>query len=550
MMRFLFLGLISMSVQVYANNVIENLKHFNPGTIIKNYTENPKAASLKPGEGQDTLKAAGVKKIQLNQKANALHHQIKMRGKIKANPGSHEMQMAEKIQEQAESDKDGGCYKVKGVCKITFTKKHCQESLQYSSKTCKKKRVVQIKVSQQRVSRHVSSRFQVSKAFKLDQCSKTDKYCKYSDILKISEHCVKLEAKAYIKGRELQIASQPSCQNPEIIVGGLPLQRNYKIIIAVTEYDAIDRFNTKNCDLGLNKNLCFLEKSLCVTPNKTKNINGINITRSCWDMVEHYQCGKISASNCESLLEEGCSQTGSVCQSTKDNLCNLYEQTFSCMSENCEKEREVCFEKRKCAEGQCDKAHIDESHDMGEGVSRLGALAGVASDVAANQVGSGVPAIFTGKNHRCRTLVAHLGNCCGGHARFLNCRDEEKQLAKAIEEKRAFYVGEYCAEKDIICLKHKESWCVFPSKLASIIQIEGRYQQLGINFGGAWGETNAANCRGLTPEELERINFSSLDLSPIEKEMVARMNPPKHGQVSHANQSHIERLNREGRAYD
>lgn len=550
MIRILFLGFISVSFQLHANSVIENLKHFNPGAIVKNYTDNPKEASLKPGEGQDTLKAAGLKEINRNQKANHLYQHLQTRSKFKLNPESHEMQMAEKIQEQAESSKNGGCYKVKGACKRTFTKKHCQESLQYSRETCKKTRTVEIKSFQQRVSRHISSRFQISKAFKLDQCPKTDRYCKYRDILKISDHCVKLEAKAYIKGRELQIASQPSCQNPEIIVAGLPLKRHYTITMTVTEYDALDRFMTKNCDLELKNKLCFLEESLCVTPHKTKNINGINITRSCWDMIEHYQCGQISASNCGSLMQEGCSQIGSVCQSKKDNLCKRYDQTFSCMSEDCEKEQEICFEKRKCADGQCDKSHIDESHDMGEGISRLGALAGVAGDVAANQVGSGMPAIFTGNNHRCRMLVAGLGNCCGGHARFLNCRDEEKQLAKAIEEKRAFYVGKYCAEKDIVCLKHKESWCVFPSKLASIIQIEGRYQQLGINFGAAWGETNAADCRGITPEEIERINFSTLDLSPIEKEMVARMNPPKHGQISRANQSHIERLNREGRAYD
>ena len=47
---------------------------------------------------------------------------------------------------------------------------------------------------------------------------------------------------------------------------------------------------------------------------------------------------------------------------------------------------------------------------MAEGLSRLGALAGVAGDVSANQVRNGTPAIFTGKNSTCRkvTLPMHV----------------------------------------------------------------------------------------------------------------------------------------------
>ncbi|MFO3232729.1 conjugal transfer protein TraN, partial [Legionella pneumophila serogroup 1] len=84
------------------------------------------------------------------------------------------------------------------------------------------------------------------------------------------------------------------------------------------------------------------------------------------------------------------------------------------------------------------------------------------------------------------------------------------------------------------------------TKLASIVQIQGRGGQLGIPYGTA----QYPDCRGLTPEELERINFASLDLSPIQEELVARMVLPKNDSLKQTNQSHIERLKQQGRAHD
>jgi conjugal transfer mating pair stabilization protein TraN len=187
---------------------------------------------------------------------------------------------------------------------------------------------------------------------------------------------------------------------------------------------------------------------------------------------------------------------------------------------------------------------------MAEGISRLGALAGVASDVSTNQVRNGTPAIFKGKNSTCRKVIANARNCCHGSHQMTHCSQDEKRLAKAKEEGRATYVGTYCAKKILTCVEEKESWCVFPTKLSSIIQIQGRFRQLGINFGWAGGKENEANCRGITPEELERINFAALDLSPIQHELIARMALPNNGSINNANQSHIERLKQQGRAHD
>ena len=119
---------------------------------------------------------------------------------------------------------------------------------------------------------------------------------------------------------------------------------------------------------------------------------------------------------------------------------------------------------------------------------------------------------------------------------------QELQRAKA--ENRTVYLGSYRKHK--LDLDKHHVYCVFPSKLAGIVQIQGRSNQLHINF----GQAKSPNCRGLTPEELERINFKVLDLSALTQEWLARKTIPDVVQQDQHNQSHIEQLNREGRAHD
>lgn len=169
-----------------------------------------------------------------------------------------------------------------------------------------------------------------------------------------------------------------------------------------------------------------------------------------------------------------------------------------------------------CNHGKCLPTEDEQSTDFAEGVTELGALGGVADDVRKNQVQSGVPAIFSGSNNLCRVAAAHVGNCCGGNAHLLSCREEEKALSRARQDNRAIYVGTFCAHRKLkVCLEHKQSWCVFPTKLSSIVQIQGRFGQLGINFGQTTRKENYANCRGITPEEISSIDFSRLDMRAV-----------------------------------
>ncbi|HBD7476123.1 TPA: conjugal transfer protein TraN [Legionella pneumophila] len=199
-----------------------------------------------------------------------------------------------------------------------------------------------------------------------------------------------------------------------------------------------------------------------------------------------------------------------------------------------------------CMGGQCDASKPELSDDIGEGVSRLGALVGVAQDVSNQQVRSGVAAIFSGSAYECKKHPLGIRDCCtdsGWGDWIKHCPKEMQELQRAKHENRAVYLGSYRRKK---WHAHTYSFCVFPSKLAGIVQIQGRGGQLGIGFGAP----RYPDCRGIKPEELERIRFDALDLSSIQQELVARMTPPQDGTVSSQTAAHIERLQQQGQSHD
>ena len=199
-----------------------------------------------------------------------------------------------------------------------------------------------------------------------------------------------------------------------------------------------------------------------------------------------------------------------------------------------------------CADGKCDLTSADVSDDLNEGVSRLGAVAGTAQAVATNQVQSQQPAIFRGVMQECEKYMWGMRDCCtdnGFLEGLINCPRELQILQQAKREHRVVYVGHYKPHRFSTT---RYRYCVFPTKLAGIVQIQGRYTQLGIGFGSVWHP----DCRGVTPEELERINFKALDLSEMVAELVGKKNVPQDAAMDAANTAHINAMHDKGRAHD
>ena len=86
------------------------------------------------------------------------------------------------------------------------------------------------------------------------------------------------------------------------------------------------------------------------------------------------------------------------------------------------------------------------------------------------------------------------------------CNQDEQTLALRKGQRLCTFVGGY--RTGTIWRRSYEGYCCYNSRLARIVQEQGR-RQLGRGYGSAQNP----DCTGLTAEELERLDFSQIDLS-------------------------------------
>lgn len=83
------------------------------------------------------------------------------------------------------------------------------------------------------------------------------------------------------------------------------------------------------------------------------------------------------------------------------------------------------------------------------------------------------------------------------------------------------FVGSYCSAKVLgACTTTRNQYCCFNSKLAKIIQEQGRPQ---LNRG--WGTAVTPDCGGLTVAELGALDFSKMDFTEFMNDVTAKANP-------------------------
>ncbi|HEF4704039.1 TPA: conjugal transfer protein TraN, partial [Klebsiella pneumoniae] len=97
----------------------------------------------------------------------------------------------------------------------------------------------------------------------------------------------------------------------------------------------------------------------------------------------------------------------------------------------------------------------------------------------------------------------------------------------------------FCSKKVLgICLEKKRSYCQFDSKLAQIVQQQGRNGQLHIGFGGA----SSPDCRGITVEELQRIDFNMLDFTNFMDDLMKNQKIPENDVLTNKTKERIKEI--------
>ncbi|HAW3324997.1 TPA: type-F conjugative transfer system mating-pair stabilization protein TraN [Escherichia coli] len=252
----------------------------------------------------------------------------------------------------------------------------------------------------------------------------------------------------------------------------------------------------------------------------------------CWAWKDTYLKQEADNGSCDVYMKNpACTALRVNCQEKSGSACLQEEVTFSC-EKKVAGEAQLCSGQLVCANGECDAIKNNTSDGFGKAVSALAAVTAAAQDVAAmNDVNVRV---FTGKPVECRMAIAGFNNCCkdsgwGQGIGLAHCDSEEKALGKAKEKLLTVYVGTYCSKKVLgVCLQKKKAYCQFDSKLAQIVQAQGRKGQLGIGFGSG----KHPDCRGITVEELQSLRFDRMDFSNFYSDLNAGTTIPSDSELA------------------
>ena len=247
---------------------------------------------------------------------------------------------------------------------------------------------------------------------------------------------------------------------------------------------------------------------------------------SCWGRNEQYGYQGTAPDTCSALLQQGCSQTSSTCTVTVPGGCDTYTNTLSCPGGSVCATQTTVQQCTTCGAPTssvpfCVDASSPPNTNLANAATWLAMLDSIKNDWDPTHL-----RIFTGKRMTCDydTVGQVIVNCCDTDPTMLlgNCSDEEVQLAKDRQAKKAHYVGTHCVTTGPLglCLRKEQVYCDYNSELARMIQDQGR-PQLGLN----WGTADVPDCEGFTVAQFTSINWSSIDFSEWYANVAASIDP-------------------------
>ncbi len=394
---------------------------------------------------------------------------------------------------------------------------------------------------------------------------------------------------------------------------GEPLPQN--VTYLNTQYTITkDQLNTSQCDPSKNNPNCTLASRTCTQPGGTRNINGLDVYKDCWEWTDEYVCASDQLqSDCDELRNNpACSEQSSTClDSLPSSQCGLLERSFRCQVRAGSTEETVTCGTAVCVDGVCTEPATDPDQDFAGVVTALEAARemGVYLDPTTMQM-------FKGVAGKCSKKLGGVSNCCKGGSgstssnnymiegikmigdeavrfagstymydalfasdlvpssvlnalygggtgssytfggdggigfygvtfsigadgalvvgfdpysfaiaiatqivmEFLACEQEEQVLAMRKAQNLCHYVGSYCSKKVLgACIEKKEGYCCFNSRLARIINEQGRVQ-----LGKGWGSPRNPDCSGFTQDDLAQIDFSQMNLAEFFRDIVPK----------------------------
>lgn len=181
-----------------------------------------------------------------------------------------------------------------------------------------------------------------------------------------------------------------------------------------------------------------------------------------------------------------------------------------------------------CASGDCVDQSYAANQDMGDAMAKLSIFKEMQNDKD-----SKAQIVFTGKSLRCSKKIADFKDCCadkgwGRSVGLASCSAEEKDLAQQRQLNQCVMVGSYCAERKLRkCIKRKTTYCCYPTKLARLVNEQGK-KQLGLGF----GSPKKPQCGGLSVQQISKLDFAKIDLSELVQDIQQTVKQPNSCKIT------------------
>jgi len=284
---------------------------------------------------------------------------------------------------------------------------------------------------------------------------------------------------------------------------------------------------------------CSDQGKYCVSSG-TKKIDGFDVSRPCWEYAYTKKCNYPSKNDCAqharcySLGQRDCilrDSLGTCVNIKKEFSCkrwsmvSLEKDTVRYGTQDKDGAEKLVCEGIPCVDGNCMDKSYQMDEDMVSSVSQLGALSQGKNTQAGFK-------IFEGLGRNCTKKPVDYHNCCRvnpkgwGKQLGAKCSKDEEILSEKRQKNLCVYVGKEAKKTAGVTTLIKHHYCCFSNMLEKVVQVEGR-KQLGMNFGNG----GHANCRGLTLEELGRIDFSKMNFSEVAAEMQQKLSVPNVADV-------------------
>jgi len=149
--------------------------------------------------------------------------------------------------------------------------------------------------------------------------------------------------------------------------------------------------------------------AMCTDGPATKVIDGIPVTRDCWEFATTMTCSSgVATDQCAPLVAAGCAPLGSVCNQANaiTGVCEVHQDSYGCpVPAQDVTTASNCPSNVFCLDGKCFDISAPDDADFARSMSMLeaGRVAGVYLD-------SDLMQVFKGEENRCRDRL--LKNCC------------------------------------------------------------------------------------------------------------------------------------------